>query len=93
MASRYQPLADFLAAQRPETLTVTLTLSEIDALVAQPLPPSAHASGWWWNVLEKPHSQTWMDAGWRVVRAQVGQTPRLIIFQRVSLESGDLVGD
>lgn len=84
---KYAPLATFLAALPPETLTVTLTLPEIETLVGRPLPPSARMPKWWWNLVDSPQSQIWMDGGWRVVRAELSQPPESIVFARVSPDS------
>ncbi len=83
-ASKYQPLAAFLAAQPPETIAVTLTLTEVAALVGEPLPLKAHHSDWWGNDPARHPARTWLSIGWRVTRAQVRQTPSAITFTRVS---------
>ncbi len=42
----YQPLADYLAAQPPETVRITLTLPEVEAVVGSALPASAWTQMW-----------------------------------------------
>ncbi len=81
---KYQPLADFLAAQPPETETVTLTLRAIEALVGQALPLSAHRREWSGNNPARHPARTWLGVGWRVTHAQVRQPPSAITFARTS---------
>jgi len=82
MLSRYQPLADFLAAQPPETDSVMLTLAEVAQIVGQPLPPGASTRGWWGNQPASAQARAWLAAGWRTVW-QPRQFPVRIIFVRV----------
>ena len=49
MPSRYQPLAAYLAGLPPETTRVTLSFPEIEAILGEPLPPSAAIVRWWSN--------------------------------------------
>ncbi len=86
-ASKYQPLADFLSGQLPETASVTLTLPEIEAVLEQELPLSAHRHTWWRNDRWQRQPRPWLDVGWRVTHAQVKQAPSAITFARVSSDS------
>ncbi len=83
-ASKYEPLADFLAAQPPETTSVTLSLPEIEALLGQEVPLSAHRHTWWRNDPSQRQPRAWLGAGWRVTHAQVRQAPSAITFTRIS---------
>lgn len=47
MPSSSTPLAAYRAAQPPTTLTVTLTLEEIEQVLGMTLPPVARTRGWW----------------------------------------------
>ncbi len=75
MPPKYVPLADYLAAQSGDR--VTLTLAEIEQILGAPLPPGARRRLWWTgapgrNVL-RPLLQ---PAGWRIVLdAFWGRTP------------------
>ena len=66
--SKYAALEAYLSACREEELT--LSFSELEAILAQPLPPSARKyAAWWRNPDEGPerHSQAlaWAHAGYR----------------------------
>jgi len=82
MPSRYQPLAEYLAALPPETAAVTLTLAEIAQIVGHPLPVGASTHAWWGNHPASARARAWLAAGWRT-RPQVRQIPGQIIFVRV----------
>ena len=64
--SRYEPLAQFLAAKKADTWDATF--QEIEARLGAPLPRSAYKyPAWWANQTGPGHSQTrgWRSAGWR----------------------------
>jgi hypothetical protein len=64
--SKYQPLADWLAAQSGDS--VTLTFAQIEAILGQPLPVIARGTRSWWTGLRRWHyrSPPWRVAGWDV---------------------------
>ena len=82
MPSRYQPLADFLATQPPETVSVTLTLAEIERIVGVPLPAIASTQAWWTNYPTLRHARAWLAAGWRTQSPQTRRLPVRISFVR-----------
>ena len=82
MAVPYQPLADFLAAQPPETAAVTLTLAEIAQLLGRPVPASAHTRAWWGNHPSSRRAPAWLAVGWRTQPPQSRQLPVRITFVR-----------
>jgi hypothetical protein len=64
--SRYEPLAQFLAAMK--TGTWEATFDEIERQLGGPLPRSAYKyPAWWANQSGPGHSQTrgWRSVGWR----------------------------
>ena len=65
-ASKYHPLFHYL--QRCDQLQVDLTFAEIEALMGEPLPPSARQKRMWWSNRRKGALQAnaWMDAGFVV---------------------------
>jgi len=67
--AKYQPLADYLAAQAGER--VTLTFTEIEAILGAELPATAHLRWWWGNVRTGPWSRAWLRVGWQVERPAV----------------------
>ncbi len=85
MPSPYQRLADYLAAQPPETVELTLTIAEVEAMVGAPLPVSAWSGRWWSN---KPYGRwevrPWVTAGWRVAHLSMRTVTPTVTFARVS---------
>ena len=63
MPGKYQPLADWLAAQPGPR--VALTFAQIEQLLGAPLPPTARAgTGWWWATEpRRSHVQGWRGVG------------------------------
>jgi len=64
--SRYQPLADFLAAKKTDRWNASF--AEVEAQLGFELPRSAHRyPAWWANQSGGGHSQTlgWRSVGWR----------------------------
>ena len=88
MPSRYQPLADFLAAQPPETDSVTLTLAELAQILGQPLPPSASTRAWWGNHPSSRRAPAWLAVGWRTQPPRARQLPVRITFVRAACPAG-----
>lgn len=60
--SRYDPLRDFLRAQK--TSEFELTFNEIERIIGAPLPPSADRPQWWANV-QNPNSTHTQREAWR----------------------------
>ena len=85
MVSPYRPLADYLAAQPAETTTVTLTFSEVRALLGQPLPASAWGRGWWMTRARTTPTRAWPTPGWRVAAVSVSGGREAVTFARVGV--------
>ena len=82
MASKYQPLGDFLAAR--ETSPWRTTFSEIEAVIGGSLPDSAREPGSWWaNTRNRNRTQAkaWVNAGWKT--ANVDFRRETVEFHRV----------
>jgi hypothetical protein len=64
--SRYAALAEWLAAQ--PAARVTLSFTEVEAIVGVRLPPAARRERPWWTSQSQRHQyvQTWRAAGWEV---------------------------
>jgi DNA-binding XRE family transcriptional regulator len=64
--SKYQPLMTYL--QRSNDTEVTLTLAEIELLIGEALPASAHSKRAWWSNRSKGalQAKAWMGAGYLV---------------------------
>lgn len=67
---KYAPLSDFLQAMDSHVTEMTLTFEQIEQLIEDRLPPSAHKYREWWSnpttVKDHPYAQAWLAAGWRV---------------------------
>ena len=66
---KYQPLIDYLAGQPVTTTKVSLTLTEIEALIDAPLPRTAATRLWWRN--SRPYWRLLHAAGWRVAGVDI----------------------
>ena len=89
MPSPYQPLADYLAAQPPATMRITLTLPEVEAVVGSALPASAWTQMWWSNARPGHWAEVrpWVAAGWRVSGTAMRSAPPTVTFARVRPDS------
>ena len=64
-SSKYQPLADYLAAQPGDE--VTLSFAQITTLVGALPTPAAYRRSWWTSgVAIRRMTQSWRAAGWDV---------------------------
>lgn len=63
---RYIRLAAFLADQSEDVDRLVMSISEIEALVGEALPPGSRFPSWWRNDEHRAHSRAWLTAGWRV---------------------------
>lgn len=81
---KYLPLEDWFRSHPADTRQVTLTFTEIEAILGEALPKSAHKSKTWWTNLqhEGPNSprNAWLRTGWLVETAD--QQQGVIRFKR-----------
>lgn len=64
---KYEPLGKYLADQSADSCTIAL--SDVEAIIGRPLPPSARAhQGWWGNDKTHVQARSWMHAGWKVTQ-------------------------
>ena len=69
MAGKYTPLENFLRELPLTQKEVTMTFEQIERILNDKLPPSAHEyQAWWANEKEGNHvnARAWANAGWRV---------------------------
>jgi DNA-binding XRE family transcriptional regulator len=80
---KYRPLFDFLSGVRLDE--ISLTLSEIEALLGDALPASARTTRGWWSNREHGSLQAaaWMDAGYQV--AELDLAAERVIFRKPRL--------
>ena len=79
---KYQPLTEYLAALAADE--VTLTLTEIEAIIGAPLPASARAPNFWSNAPSGiVRVRPWVRAGWRMARTDLRSATPAVTFGRV----------
>jgi hypothetical protein len=76
---KYDPLRDYLSARSDALPQLTLTFSDVEALVGA-LPDSARTHPAWWANDSRPEANSWCDAGWRVLA--VDQAAERVVFAR-----------
>ncbi len=81
MATKYQPLVDHVAAQTKDT--VTLSFTEIEALVGALLPETMQIDTGWWNGVSHAYVRAWQAAGWT---ATLDRRNRRVLFTRAAEE-------
>lgn len=59
---------------------MTLSLSEIEAVIDLRLPSHAWFPFWWANDGSNPHSRAWLSSGWEV--AEMDERRRSVAFVR-----------
>jgi DNA-binding XRE family transcriptional regulator len=80
---KYRPLFDYLSGIRLDE--ISLTLSEIEALLGDVLPASARTTRGWWSNRARGSLQAaaWMDAGYHV--AEVDLAVERVVFRKPQL--------
>jgi hypothetical protein len=81
--TKYAPLAAYLAAQPLETVSVTLTLAEIEAILGAALPRGAVTRQWWYDTRNKALLPVSMTAHWQVARVTMRTVNQTITFTRL----------
>jgi hypothetical protein len=78
--SRYLPIAQYLAIQEAEM--VTLTLMQIETILGFPLPMTAYADGAWWRRPVHTQVRAWSALGWEA--RLLYKTPVVVVFTRTT---------
>ena len=87
---KYAPLAAYLREQPPAVDRLTLTVTDVEAIIGAPLPASARDRAWWANTPQTAQARAWRSAGWRVASVQWrprGPLERTATFVRVASET------
>jgi hypothetical protein len=80
--SRYAPLAVWLQEQLKSEEAIKLTFQQIEAIIGDKLPESAHERSWWANdSVGHVQSQQWLEVGWRVSNINIAE--ETVIFTRM----------
>ncbi len=87
MTSKYDRLADHLAAIGESV--ITLTFAEVEAIVGSPLPATARHDKYWWvtTALTRyatPHIRAWWQAGYAADRPDFAA--ETVTFRRMGNE-------
>ncbi|MGZ4665263.1 MAG: DUF7662 domain-containing protein [Frankiaceae bacterium] len=78
--AKYDPLGRWLSAQRDRS-EITLSFADIERLIGDGLPASAHRhQAWWANDASHVQASVWLAAGWAVDTAD--PTARRVRFLR-----------
>ena len=86
MSAKYDPLEHYLAQRTATQQEVTLTFGEINSLLGNPLPQSAHRHREWWanqrDVSTRPQAKAWLNAGFVVDAVQQERGNGMVRFRR-----------
>lgn len=63
--SKYYPLFEYLQ-QQPDSELLELSFAEVEAILGQPLPSSAHTTRAWWANSQTAQARSWQQAKWLV---------------------------
>ena len=89
--SRYAPLALWLQNQPTDQDRQRLTFVQIEQIIGDKLPPSAHQHRSWWanDPVRHVQSQQWLSVGWR---AYVNMSKEEVTFVRVKEREKAYIG-
>ena len=76
MAGKYTPLENYLRDLPDSQREVTLGFEQIEGILNDKLPPSAHGyQAWWENEKEGNHvnARAWANAGWKIENVDLGR--------------------
>jgi hypothetical protein len=83
MSGKYAPLESYFRGVSPEQSDMTLSFKQIESILHDKLPRSAHEyRPWWGNEADgmHTHAHAWMHAGWKV--DAVDQRSCIVRFRR-----------
>jgi DNA-binding XRE family transcriptional regulator len=76
--SKYYPLYEYLQ-QQPDTVPLELSFAEVEAMLGQPLPPTALSTRAWWANSRSAQAHSWQDARWLVDDVDFEQ--KIVVFR------------
>lgn len=74
--NKYRGLEVYLSKR--EDSHIKLSFREIEQLIGDKLPRSAHKYAAWWANGGHPHAQAWLSSGWRVDKVNFGESVEFI---------------
>lgn len=81
--NKYDPLLQYLSNQN--STEVTLSISEIEAIINDELPASAYSYPQWWSnskTKAHPYCKAWLDAGYHTVGVKESLGKKIITFEK-----------
>lgn len=79
---KYYPLEKYFDRQSaPE---ITLTFSEIEKIIDQPLPVSAYKYPAWWANGGHSYADSWLNVGWKVGALKLGKSVVFVKDRKVN---------
>lgn len=68
MPGKYDAFYNWLKNRPASETTLHLSFQQIEQILNDKLPESAHKHSAWWanNANTHTHAESWLDAGWRV---------------------------
>lgn len=81
---KYEPIKDYLMNCQSEK--IQLSYQEIEKIIEKPLPDSAYKYREWWANGGHSQADAWLDAGWKVEQANLGE---YIVFIK-NTKSGEI---
>jgi CBS domain-containing protein len=82
VASKYAPLAAYLAQQSRRLERLALSFSDVESIIGAPLPAAAREHRSWWANAATTHVQSshWLNVSWRVV--SINMSMERVLFAR-----------
>jgi len=81
--SKYDPFRDYFAAKGSDERDLTLSFEDMETIMGTVLPRTARVDRTWWaNTLSSNHARSWLAAGWKVDKVNLGQG--IVLFVRAT---------
>jgi len=81
--SKYRPFRDYLAVKGPDERDLRLTFDNMESIMGSVLPRTARVDRCWWaNTLSSNHAKSWLNAGWKVDKVNLGEG--FVLFVRAT---------
>jgi len=74
--ANYDNLRDYLRSAELSDNMIRLTFGQIEEIIGEKLPQSAHELRTWWSNqknVNEPHKNGWLDAGFMVIKVKFSE--------------------
>ena len=78
--SKYMPLTIYLSRKAKWKRWIRLQFSEIEGIIGNDLPASAHKNSEWWTNSASVHAKAWQSIGWSIKEANIKE--KIVTFTR-----------